>query len=120
MHTIVWYTFCMLFSNDILMRAVILVLGLCGFAVARHIFKHKNNNKNPLVCPVKFDCHAVVHSDYSRLFGIPVEIFGMIYYALISLMYLLFIVRAEAVPAVLSSFIIYASLVAFLFSVYLI
>src|SRR3989344_5494590 len=39
----------MLFSNDVLIRILILVLGLCGFVVARHIFKHKNNNRNPLI-----------------------------------------------------------------------
>jgi uncharacterized membrane protein len=114
------YTQHMQFSNDVLAQAAIFVLGVCGFLVARHIYKHKNNNQSPLVCPIKFDCHAVTHSDYSKLFGIPVEILGMFYYALISLAYLFLILTAGAVPATLVGFIILISLAAFLFSVYLI
>jgi len=110
----------MQFSNDILIRIAIFVLGLCGFMVARHIYKHKNDNKNPLVCPIQFDCHTVVHSDYSKLFGIPVEILGMIYYMTISFAYLFFIFTDNVVPMTLVGFIILLSFLAFLFSVYLI
>ena len=110
----------MQFSGDILAQATIFLLGVCGFLVARHIYKHKNNDKNPLVCPIKFDCHTVTHSDYSKLFGIPVEVLGMIYYALISLAYLFFILTRGAVPVPLVGFVIALSLIAFIFSVYLI
>ena len=112
----------MQFSNEILVQISIFVLGVCGFWVAKHIRDHKTKN-TPLVCMVGFDCHTVVHSDYSRFFGMPVEIFGMIYYALISLSYLLFIL----VPNIpnnmqidLGGILALISLTAFLFSVYLI
>lgn len=117
------YTFFMLFSNDISIRVMIFVLGLCGFMVARHIYKHKKANQKPLVCPVRFDCNFVVHSDYSKFFGVPVEIFGMIYYAVISLSYFFFIFMPNipnALQVDLISFLIIMSLVAFLFSSYLI
>ena len=110
----------MLFSNDTLIRIIIFVLGLCGFAVARHIYKHKNNNKNPLVCPIRFDCHTVIHSDYSRLFGVPVEILGMIYYGLVSLSYFFFVFMPQIMPVILINFMIAVSSIAFLFSLYLI
>ena len=112
----------MQFSNEILVQIAIFVLGVCGFWVAKHIRDHKTKN-TPLVCMVGFDCHTVVHSDYSRFFGMPVEIFGMIYYALISLSYLLFIL----VPNIpnnmqidLGGILALISLTSFLFSVYLI
>lgn len=108
------------FSEDILIRIAVFVLGVCGFMVARHIYKHKKKNAAPLVCPARFDCQTVVHSDYSRFVGVPVEIFGMIYYALVLLSYLFFIFMPAAMPVVLVNFLIAASSIAFLFSVYLI
>ena len=110
----------MQFSEHFWAQVAIFVLGVCGFFVARHIFRHKNNNKNPLVCPIRFDCQAVTHSDYSRLFGIPVEILGMVYYSIVSIAYLSFILTSGAVPVALVGFVIFLSFAAFLFSVYLI
>lgn len=109
----------MLFSNDIFLRTIIPVLGICGFIVAHHIYKHKKA-KVPLICPVGFDCNFVVHSDYSEFMHVPLEIFGMIYYAFIFISYLFFIFMPEAVSVFLVNFMIIVSFVAFLFSVYLI
>jgi len=108
----------MQFSDDILIQIAIFVLGLCGFMVARHIYKHKKN-QTPIICPLGFDCDFVVHSDYSEFMHVPLEIFGMIYYAFLSLFYLYFIFISETVPAVLSGLLLLASLGAFLFSFYL-
>jgi uncharacterized membrane protein len=116
---IVCYTFYMTFSNEVLIRVAILALGVCGFLVAKHIRNHKIKN-TPLVCPIRFDCHTVVHSDYSRFLGIPVEVLGMIYYGLVSLSYLFFIFMPGIMPITLVNFLIAATLIAFLFSLYLI
>jgi uncharacterized membrane protein len=110
----------MMFSNDVLVRVAILILGICGFVVARHIYKHKNNNENPLVCPINFDCHGVVHSGYSKFFGIPLEILGMIYYALVSFSYLFLIFIPASLPSAVLNLSIIASCLAFIFSLYLI
>jgi len=110
----------MIFADDVSIRITILILGLCGFLVARHVYKHKNNNKNPLVCPIRFDCNTVVHSDYSRLFGIPVEILGMLYYALVGISYFFFALMPAVMPTALVNSLIVISSVAFLFSLYLI
>lgn len=109
----------MQFSEDILIKITIFVLGLFGFWVAKHIYNHKKKN-TPLVCMVGFDCHTVVHSDYSKFIGIPVEIFGMIYYAFISIAYLSFVFMPQVVPTALVGFIISISILAFIFSAYLI
>lgn len=114
----VCYTICMLFSNEILVRASILVLGICGFSVAYHIYQHKKVKK-PLVCPVGFDCNFVVHSNYSEFMHIPLEIVGMAYYALLSLFYLVSIFVFDVMPVKLESLLLIASLGAFIFSVYL-
>lgn len=113
----------MIFSNEILMELGIVVLGVFGFLVAKHIRSHKIEN-TPLVCMVGFDCHTVVHSDYSRFLGVPVEILGMIYYAFIALVYTAFIIKPELVSYTyalpFSSIMMFISLVGFLFSSYLI
>jgi uncharacterized membrane protein len=105
-------------SEDILARIAIAVLGLCGFFVARHI-RNEKHAERPLVCPIHFDCDTVVHSDYSKFFGVPVEILGMIYYACVTLGYVVLSFMPEALPILLIDSLILISIVAFLFSVYL-
>lgn len=108
---------------------LISALAICGFFVAKHIRSHKTKN-TPLVCPIRFDCHTVVHSDYSKFFGVPVEILGMTYYAFTAIFYLFFIISSVFVPELPESIVFLVlpiitlfwvlSLAAFLFSIYLI
>ena len=113
----------MIFSNIDLTRVAIVILGLCGFWVAKHIRHHKRTGKL-LVCPIRFDCNTVVNSDYSKFFGIPVEILGMAYYSLVVISYFLSVVHLYftliPVPNTLIAFMITLSVIAFLFSIYLI
>src|SRR4051812_47217027 len=109
----------MIFSNDVLIRSAIFVFGVCGFFVAKHIRDHKTKN-TPLVCMVGFDCHAVVHSDYSRFLGMPVELFGMAYYALVAIAALVMIFSPALMPNLFAQIFALVSLGAFLFSLYLI
>ena len=99
------------------------VLGGCGFLIAKHIHNHKTKNK-PLICPGRSECHAVIHSNYAEIFGVQNEVFGMIYYAFISLSFLLvFILTLYSIPADRIIFVIFlvfiASLVSVLYSIYL-
>jgi uncharacterized membrane protein len=110
----------MIFSDEVFVRIVIFMLGFTGFIVSWHIYKHKKPANTPLVCPMNFDCHAVVHSDYSRFFGVPVEILGMLYYAFLSLSYVALIFVPQIFPVVFVGVLAILSLVAFLFSAYLI
>lgn len=109
----------MQFHDDTLLRIAVFILGVCGFLVARHIWEHKKSS-TPLVCPVGFDCHAVVHSDYSKFVGIPVELLGMFYYGSISVAYFVFIFWREVMPATAVGILIVAAISAFIFSMYLI
>lgn len=110
----------MTFSEDVIARLIIFILAVCGFFVAKHIHKHKKENEEPLVCPIQFDCATVVHSDYSKLLGISLEIFGMVYYALVAIAYAVLIFHPFAMPSYLLGALILTSSVAFLFSLYLI
>lgn len=109
----------MIFTNELLVRVILLVLGALGFFVAKHIRHHKKEAK-PLVCPMNLKCDVVVHSDYSKFLGMPVEVLGMFYYCVISIFYLVLVF----VPGVLSPAVIFIlvllSTLAFLFSLYLI
>jgi len=87
--------------------------------VAKHIRKHKKTG-NFLVCPIKFDCNTVVNSDYSKFFGIPVEILGMAYYGIIFITYFLLIFFGDLAPVNLISLLTTMSMAAFIFSIYLI
>ena len=107
-------------SNDIFPRTAVFILGLCGFFVARHIYKHKKPDQGPLVCPMNLNCEAVVHSDYSKMFGIPLEIWGMIYYGFVSACYFFLIFMPEFLPPLLIALVMLASLGAFLLSLYLV
>ncbi len=109
----------MIFSNEILIRVAIVVLSVFGFWVAKHIRKHKVENK-VLTCPVGFDCHAVVHSDYSTFLGIHLEVLGMIYYAFSAVAYTFVILLAKVLPVITADILALVSLIALLFSVYLI
>ena len=109
----------MVFPNDILIRIILFILGVCGFFIAKYIYKHKQEGA-PLVCPIGFDCHTVVHSDYSKFMGMRVEILGMVYYAFVSLAYFCLIFIPKALPVPMIAFSVLLSLAAFIFSIYLI
>jgi uncharacterized membrane protein len=110
----------MQFSDDIIIRVILFLAGVTGFFIARHIYRHKKDVENvPLTCPVGFDCTTVVHSDYSRILGVRVEVLGMIYYALISLSYLFLIFMPDNLPILVIGLLLGISSLAFLFSVYL-
>ncbi len=102
----------------ILLDSASLVLGLMGFGIAQHIYGKKRSGKT-LVCPLRSNCNLVINSDYSKFFGIPVEILGMVYYGTVVVYHLAHILF----PEILGSSVILAALafstIAFLFSMYL-
>ncbi len=109
----------MIFQKDPMLEMAIFVLGLCGLWVAWHIHKHKKEGK-VLVCPMNFNCDVVVHSNYSKFLGIPLEFFGMLYYALVAFSYLLLFFYPIILPIPFMAFVVMLSFSAFLFSIYLV
>lgn len=97
---------------------MLMVLSFAGLAIANYIY-NKKRLLQPLVCPVGSNCDNVIHSQYSKLFNIPLEIIGGLYYTIIILSYAIFL----AVPSLHSPgaalIILELTAVAFLFSLYL-
>ncbi len=97
---------------------IIIVLGILGFLLCVKIYRKKRGPK-PLVCPLKGDCDSVIKSDYSKLFGIGLEVYGLAYYGLITLSYLLMYLSPELHAPSFYMPLLMISTGAFLFSMYL-
>lgn len=61
-------------------KSLILGLAAVGFLVSSYLLKVKLRNEK-LVCFLGEDCDAVVKSKYGSTFGVPNELFGVLYYA---------------------------------------
>jgi uncharacterized membrane protein len=96
----------------------IIVLGILGFFLCVHIYRKKRSPK-PLVCPLKGDCDSVIKSDYSTLFGIGLEIYGLAYYGIVTLSYLTMYFYPELHVPMFYMPLLLVSTGAFLFSMYL-
>jgi uncharacterized membrane protein len=100
------------------LKFVLILSALCGFLLSFYIYK-KKHRKETMTCPIGSDCDSVVNSDYSKFFGVNLEIWGIIYYGVILASYTLL----YAIPLFYSPFPVLAlvtfSTVALLFSAYL-
>lgn len=97
---------------------VIIFAAFAGFLIAFYI-SHKKRSKETLVCPLNSNCNTVIHSEYSRFFGIPVENLGLLYYGFIALTYGVFLVAPDLALLSLVVSILAFTTGAFLFSLYL-
>jgi len=75
---------------------LIFILSLIGFLISIYIFRTKKSNK-PFVCPItEGGCEQVVKSKYSKILGIPNEVIGILFYAsimIVSLLYLFAVIE---------------------------
>lgn len=66
---------------------IAIFLSFSGFLLAGMIY-HKKRKGEVLVCPIgKNTCDTVIHSDYSKVFGVEVTVLGMVYYGLSAFFY---------------------------------
>jgi uncharacterized membrane protein len=96
----------------------IIFIAFAGFILSLYIY-HKKRRKEHMVCPLKADCQTVIHSQYSRFMGVPVELLGMLYYIGIALGYGLYISGAAFLPWWFGYLLFFVTGMAFLFSGYL-
>lgn len=69
---------------------VFLILALIGFADATYLtLKHFNGG--PITCSLTHGCDEVTSSAYSEIFGIPVALFGALYYLGVILLAVLYL-----------------------------
>jgi uncharacterized membrane protein len=95
--------------------------GLLGVFVAYKIKTNKalKNKGQQMVCLVGHKCDEVVFSDYSKFFGINLEIMGFVYYIFISIFYLIFLVNSAIITNLVMFFALGITFGGFLFSIYL-
>jgi len=99
-------------------KIIIALFAFVGFLVAGYIHATKKN-AIPLVCPLEGSCDVVIHSDHSKIFGIPVELLGAAYYTLMTTVYFLFFLFPDSLPVWFPYALLIIGALAFLFSLYL-
>ncbi len=104
---------------ETLTQLFLILAGFCGFILAFYIHT-KKKAKQPLVCPLRSSCESVVHSNYSKFLGVPVELFGLAYYALIAVSHLFLLAYKNGSPGWFSFVVLVISFFSFLFSLYLV
>ena len=101
-----------------ILQIIIVIVAFEGFLIASYI-RHKKIKKTPLVCPMRTNCDTVIHSDYSKILGIPVEILGIMYYAFVFTAHSIQIIHPELITPNFVILELSISAAAFLFSMYL-
>lgn len=101
-----------------ILNAIITIFALGGFSLALFIFRSKRKAK-PIACPMDGHCDDVVRSEFSKFFGIPVEILGMIYYFSVVFAYSVFYFRSDLVVPLAAFGMFGLTSFSFLFSLYL-
>lgn len=95
-----------------------LAAGIAGFCVSFYIWR-KKSRQQVLVCPLHAQCDTVVHSEFSRFLGVPLEFMGMSYYGLVCVGYGSLLVFPSLTASLFAFFVFVFSSLAFLFSLYL-
>lgn len=99
---------------------IIIFLSILGLFIAGYI-GYKKKKQEKLKCIVGNNCDIVTHSKYSKMFGVPLEYFGMLYYlVIITLALFLIYEQIELFNISIEALIIGFSVFATIFSVYLI
>lgn len=100
-----------------LLLLMVLVSSL-GFSIAYSLMYRKKRNLH-ISCPLRADCHAVVHSSFSRFCGIPVELLGVFYYGIMMVVYASQLLGVAHFSFAFAFVFFLLSMTAFFFSLYL-
>lgn len=106
--------------QSILFTLVPIILSLAGLILALYIYTTKRNAQKVLVCPIGGHCDSVVNSKYSKFLGIPVELLGAFYYGAVLVFYSVSFFWPNTFSDNVLFFATAFSVLAFLFSVYLV
>lgn len=112
------FLFSFFIQQNISLGIFILFVATGGFFLSLYIFYIKKSNKL-LVCPTGSDCNSVIHSEYSKFLGVPLEYAGLLYYTVMFLVYFALVKFPILIPQeiVLAAFFLTAA--GFLLSIYL-
>jgi uncharacterized membrane protein len=100
------------------LQSSIFVFGITGTLLASYIYV-KKRRKQAMVCPIGSDCGSVIYSEYSHFLGLPIELLGLCYYALMSISYGAFLSTPELKTPLVALILVGISIGAFSFSLYL-
>ena len=89
-----------------------------GLGVALYIYYTKRHHLL-LVCPVGSDCNVVITSRYAKFLGVPLEYWGIFYYAVTFAAYIVLIFASHLLSELFLSGLIMLTAAAFFFSLYL-
>lgn len=103
---------------NIYFYVIMLITAFGGLSIANLIHR-KRKYSHQLVCPVGADCDPVIYSKYSRLFRVPLETIGAIYYTIIVLTYAVFQILPDLHSPGAALVLLELTTVALLFSIYL-
>jgi len=95
----------------------IIILAACGFCISFYI-RYTKTKKQPLICPLRGNCHAVTGSSFSLFLGIPVELLGLLYYGILAVGYSTVIILPSTAER-LAPLLLLLTTIGFLFSLYL-
>lgn len=104
--------------RDIIFSLIVIFLSFTGFFIA-NLIRLKLKSHVPLTCPLGADCSTVIHSRFSKFLGIPLTAWGMIYYAFAAVGTSAALLVPQLQTHGVSFILITASMVAFVFSLYL-
>ena len=100
----------------------IVLLALVGLGISYYIY-HGKKPENAMVCHIgagKKTCDQVVTSKYNKMFGVPNEILGMIYYIITAVFAVAFLLGYPTIFSISIPFILLIMIIGgFTFSVYL-
>ena len=96
---------------------IIFITAIAGVLISALIY-HKKSTSQHLICPLGHDCESVIHSPYSKIFAIKIELLGLIYYALIVGGYG-FVLFSRNYSEIIMTILFLLTIGAFLFSIYL-
>lgn len=99
--------------------AFVALAAVVGFAAAANIWDAKHNDRK-LACPTTSDCNTVVTGPYSKFLGISLEYWGMAYFLLLIPIYVTLIFVPELFTSLMIWGVVVFSLLAGVFSLYLI
>ncbi len=98
--------------------SIVTIIALVGFVIST-VIRHKKKVGQTLVCPLDFDCNSVIHSSYSKFFGIDVSTLGVIYYGGIASLYAFFTFFPNVLPDYVYVIGFLVSVLAVMFSFFL-
>lgn len=104
-----------------ILKTVAALLGILGIYITYKIRFNKTLHKSgqKMVCLPGHKCDEVIFSDYSKFFGINLEIMGFVYYASATLFYLVYLFLPSLITELISFVALGITFGGFIFSIYL-